>query len=105
MEQLHRHSAGNPDIGRGIFRTSSGIEERKWTHFVILVGVGSLFGAFNCVAWSFYLPSDTEMVLWQFSSLAVLIGLYEVAKVSVVLATSGMNLPEWTSKLMRLFPH
>ncbi len=105
MEQLHRHNAGNPVIGRGAFRTSSGNNWRKPTkptRSVILVGAGSL--VFNCVAWSFYFPSHTEMVLWRFSSLAVLIGLFEVAKVSVVVATSGMDLPEWTSKLTRLIP-
>ncbi|KAK0229377.1 hypothetical protein EDD85DRAFT_776737 [Armillaria nabsnona] len=67
-EQLHRHNAGNPDIGRGAFRTSSGNDwgkPTKPTRFVILVGIGSLFGAFNCIAWSFYFPSHIE---WCYGS-------------------------------------
>ncbi len=66
---------GHVDIGHGVVRFSSGRKDKQLMRFMILVGVGSLFGAFHCTAWSFSFPSHTEMVLWRFSSLAVLIGL------------------------------
>ncbi|PBK64297.1 hypothetical protein ARMSODRAFT_1007166 [Armillaria solidipes] len=62
-------------IGRGAFRFSSG-SDRELTRFLILFGVGLLFGLFHCAAWFFSFPSHTEMVLWRFSSLVMFIGLY-----------------------------
>ncbi|KAK0432177.1 hypothetical protein EV421DRAFT_1742517 [Armillaria borealis] len=61
--------------GRGSPGGIGGVPNETWARFVVTVGVGSLFGAFHCVAWSFYFPSHAEMLLWRFSSLAVLIGL------------------------------
>ncbi|KAK0479110.1 hypothetical protein IW261DRAFT_1608063 [Armillaria novae-zelandiae] len=40
-----------------------------------MLAVGVLFGAIHCAAWSSPFPSHTEMMLWRFSSVAVLIGL------------------------------
>ncbi|KAK0499262.1 hypothetical protein EDD18DRAFT_1283203 [Armillaria luteobubalina] len=40
-----------------------------------ILAVGVLFGAIHCAAWSFSFPSYAEMMLWRFSSVAVLIGL------------------------------
>ncbi len=64
------------DIGDGALRFYSGTEREKPKRFMLMVVVGSLFGAFHCAAWSFYFPSHTEMVLWPFSSMAVLIALF-----------------------------
>ncbi|KAK0475640.1 hypothetical protein EDD18DRAFT_1089669, partial [Armillaria luteobubalina] len=41
-----------------------------------MVCAGSLFGAIHFVAWSSPSPSHAEMVLWQFSTTAVVIGLF-----------------------------
>ncbi len=52
------------------------VREEKCKHVLWpWAGVGYLFGAFHCVAWSFYFPSHAEMVLWRFSSMAILISL------------------------------
>ncbi|SJL18681.1 uncharacterized protein ARMOST_22280 [Armillaria ostoyae] len=91
---------GTHDIGHGTFRFSSGSEDQQGTRFVILVGVGSLFGVFHCAAWSFSFPSHTEMVLWRFSSLAVLIGLFAAGS-SIIVDEGG--LPEWAQGL-RIIP-
>ncbi|KAK0432173.1 hypothetical protein EV421DRAFT_2064066, partial [Armillaria borealis] len=64
------------DIGDGAFRFYSGTTREVDARLIAMVGVGFLFGAFHCVAWSFYFPSHAEMVLWRFSSTAVLIGLF-----------------------------
>ncbi len=64
------------DIGEGAFPFNSGGTERDMTsRIVTMPGVGFLFGAFHCVAWSFYFPSHTEMMLWRLSSMAIIIGL------------------------------
>ncbi|KAK0432185.1 hypothetical protein EV421DRAFT_1510428 [Armillaria borealis] len=73
------------DTEDGCFRFSSGrgcsrvVGQRHphetWQRFVITVSVGSLFGVFHCAAWSFYFPTHTEMILWRFSSVAVVLGL------------------------------
>ncbi|KAK0471329.1 hypothetical protein IW261DRAFT_1405972, partial [Armillaria novae-zelandiae] len=63
------------DIGYAAIRFYSGTTEEYRKRFLTMVGVGSLFGAFHCLAWSFYFPSHTQMMLWRFSSTAVLIGL------------------------------
>ncbi len=66
-----------PDfIGYGAARFSSGSQDKQVTHFVIILGVGSLFGAFHCTAWSFSFPSYAEMVLWRFSSLTMFMGVF-----------------------------
>ncbi|KAK0229395.1 hypothetical protein EDD85DRAFT_145535 [Armillaria nabsnona] len=64
------------DIGDGAFPFHSGGTTRDMSsRLVIMPGVGFLFGAFHSVAWSFYFPSHTEMMLWRLSSTAVIIGL------------------------------
>ncbi|PBK59003.1 hypothetical protein ARMSODRAFT_899862 [Armillaria solidipes] len=65
-----------------------------------MVGVGSLFGAFHCAAWSFHFPSDFEMTLWRSSSVQVLIALI----VASYLYHLSRDIPEWISKLHRLLP-
>ncbi|KAK0229392.1 hypothetical protein EDD85DRAFT_776670 [Armillaria nabsnona] len=82
------------NIGDGAFRFYSGTEEELSKRFMTMVGVGSLFGAFHCVAWSFYFPSHAEMVLWRFSSIAVLIGLFTwmvyLAYISIVMTVAAI---------------
>ncbi|KAK0224520.1 hypothetical protein EDD85DRAFT_982166 [Armillaria nabsnona] len=72
------------DIGHGAVRFSSCSQGNQLTRFVILVGVGSLFGAFHCTAWSFSFPSHTEMVLWRFSVLTMLIGLFAAGSLPIM---------------------
>lgn len=72
-------------IGHGALRFSSGNEGKAFTRQVIVGGVALLFGAFHCIAWSFSFPSHTEMVLWKFSSLTVLITM--IAAVTLALIT------------------
>ncbi|KAK0431862.1 hypothetical protein EV421DRAFT_133913 [Armillaria borealis] len=78
------YNFGPDDIAHGTFRFSSGSEDNHWARFVILLGVGSLLGAFHCAAWSFSFPSHTEMVLWRFSSLAMFIGVFAACFFPVV---------------------
>ncbi|PBK89411.1 hypothetical protein ARMGADRAFT_342342 [Armillaria gallica] len=64
------------DIESGAFRFSSGARyERPIGRVVIVMLVGTIFGAFHCTAWSSKFPSYAERVLWQFSCLALLTGL------------------------------
>ncbi len=44
-------------------------------HLLAVVVVGCLFGAIHCMAWSSSFPLFAEKVLWQTSSLAMIIGL------------------------------
>ncbi|KAK0432179.1 hypothetical protein EV421DRAFT_2089518 [Armillaria borealis] len=64
------------DIGDGACRFYSGTTKEEEARVMAMVSVGFLFGAFHCVAWSLYFPSHPEMVLWRFSSMAVLFGLF-----------------------------
>ncbi len=84
---------GYDGIGHGAVRFSSCGGGKKSTRFAILVGVGSLFGAFHCAAWSFSFASHTEMVLWRFSSLAMLIVVFIAAffPVMAVWAFQGLD--------------
>ncbi len=91
---------GHYTLGKGTFRFSSGSQDQQWTRLVILIGVGSLFGAFHCAAWSFSFPSHTEMVLWRFSSLAVLIAIFAVG----YFGTEEQDLQKLTFKIPRIFP-
>ncbi|KAK0440701.1 uncharacterized protein EV420DRAFT_1315853 [Desarmillaria tabescens] len=93
---------GRNNIGDGALLLSSGCPEQTLIPFVIGVCVGSLFGAFHCMAWSFYFPSHTEMLLWRFSSVSVMIGL--LAAVVVIFIVEGYC-PKWISKLPRLLPY
>ncbi len=90
------------DIGYTAFRFYSGTAEESSKRFCTMVGVGSLFGAFHCAAWSFYFPSHAEMVLWRFSSTAVLIGLFAVGN-GALISLVGLVNREWSSKLHRIF--
>ncbi len=93
----------------GIFRFFSGRGGPKglgahsanemWARFVRTVGVGSLFGAFYCAAWSFYFPSYIEMLVWRFSSVVVLIGLPAASLLSGVDLIRSGNTLSWAHYL------
>ncbi len=91
------------DIGYGALRFYSGTTEELLKRFLTMVGVGSLFGAFHCAASSFYFPSHAEMVLWRFSSTAVLIGLCIGGNYTLIGVIVGLFNQEWLSKLDRTF--
>ncbi len=57
-----------------------------WVRLVVIIVVGSMFGAIHCTAWSFSFPSRAEKILWRFPSVAVLIGLLA----SVFIRLSGI---------------
>ncbi|SJK96890.1 uncharacterized protein ARMOST_00138 [Armillaria ostoyae] len=88
------------DIRDGASPFSSGTTGGGSRRFKIMVGVGSLFGAFHCAAWSFHFPSDNEMALWRSSSVQVLIALI----VASYLYHLSRDIPEWISKLQWLLP-
>ncbi len=67
---------GGGDVENGNFRFSSGTRfQAPWARIEIMVTIGSVFGAFHCAAWPFYFPSHTEMMLWRYASMTVLVGL------------------------------
>ncbi len=45
----------------------------KWFHALLLMALGSIFGAIHCAGWNFPFPTDTEQNLWRLASLAVTI--------------------------------
>ncbi len=111
---LESYFSNDRDIKDGCFRFSSGrgcsgmIGERHphetWQRFVITVSVGSLFGVFHCAAWSFYFPSHTEMILWRFSSVAVVFGLLAASHLpGAYLITHGHALA-WMWHLQPMYP-
>ncbi|KAK0209960.1 hypothetical protein DFS33DRAFT_1289497 [Desarmillaria ectypa] len=100
LETGHEHR----DIGDGTYRLSSGIRDEWETRFAIMIGVGSLFGAFHCVAWSFDFPSHTEMVLWRFSSLTVLIGLFVGGHLPCASVMWKLGVFKYIPKLLWLLP-
>ncbi len=85
------HNHGHDAIGCGITQFSSGRKDKQSTRFTILVGVGSLFGVFHCAAWSFSFPSYTEMVLWRFSAITVLIEVFAASSLPVMETISKWN--------------
>ncbi|KAK0196711.1 hypothetical protein F5146DRAFT_1129506 [Armillaria mellea] len=92
---------GHTDIDSGAFRFSSGTDNAS-QRFVITVSVGSLFGALHCIAWSFYFPSHTEMVLWRFSCLAALVGLPTASIIAVYALKQNWEHPKWQWNVLRL---
>ena len=38
---------------------------------LVVLGVGVCFGAIHCTAWAFSFPTDTELLMWQISSVAI----------------------------------
>ncbi|PBK59373.1 hypothetical protein ARMSODRAFT_899407, partial [Armillaria solidipes] len=88
---------GHDNIGDGALPLDVGNSKSMAMPLVVVVFVGSLFGAFYFTTWSFYFPSHTEMVLWRFSSVAVMIGFLAVA----ILTFIEELRPKWTSKLPR----
>ncbi|PBK82555.1 hypothetical protein ARMGADRAFT_1140922 [Armillaria gallica] len=97
-------SMGEPceGIGYAALRFYSGTREELSKRFLTMVCVGSLFGAFHCAAWSFYFPSHAEMVLWRFSSTAVLIGLFVGGNYNLIFINPWMKIWTLTSGLMML---
>ncbi|KAK0461506.1 hypothetical protein IW261DRAFT_1631905 [Armillaria novae-zelandiae] len=59
-------------------------------------GVGLLFGAFHCLAWSFYFPSYVEMVLWRFSSIAVIIAVFMISYPLLIATICSSVDQDWT---------
>ncbi|KAK0458693.1 hypothetical protein IW261DRAFT_1352496 [Armillaria novae-zelandiae] len=62
----------------------SGTDKEKSKRFMIMVCVGFLFGGFHCLASSFYFPSHAEKLLWRFSSIAVLMGLFAAGPLALI---------------------
>ncbi|SJL18581.1 uncharacterized protein ARMOST_22178 [Armillaria ostoyae] len=102
---IGRTTLGNPyeDIGDSAHQFYSGTRREKEACVMALVSVGFLFGAFHCVAWSFYFPSHAEMVLWRFSSIAVLFGLFVGSHIRVGNVILNWVDPEWMSKTVSVF--
>ncbi|KAK0475643.1 hypothetical protein EDD18DRAFT_1115916 [Armillaria luteobubalina] len=80
-----QHTIGNSSpygcynsIVDGAFRVHSGTGRDAPVRLAMMGAVGFLFGAFHYLAWSFYFPSHAEMVLWRFSSTAILIGVFGI---------------------------
>ncbi|KAK0440184.1 uncharacterized protein EV420DRAFT_1582048 [Desarmillaria tabescens] len=94
-EEAHRN------IGEGACPLSSGTSNDSPIRLMVGICVGSLFGAFHCMAWSSYFPSHTEMVLWRFSSVAVMIGVLTAVSAFIVRGSC----PKWMLKLRRLLPY
>ncbi|KAK0471327.1 hypothetical protein IW261DRAFT_1612181 [Armillaria novae-zelandiae] len=76
----------------------SGTDKEKSKRFMIMVCVGFLFGGFHCLASSFYFPSHAEKLLWRFSSIAVLMGLFAAGRSSPVIMVLEWVAPEWTER-------
>ncbi|KAK0433776.1 hypothetical protein EV421DRAFT_1718183, partial [Armillaria borealis] len=55
----------------GMSSCNGGKADDSLVHLVVVVGVGWLFAAIHCAAWSFSFPSHAEKVLWRTSSLAI----------------------------------
>ncbi|KAK0229403.1 hypothetical protein EDD85DRAFT_974618, partial [Armillaria nabsnona] len=91
------------DIRDGACRFYSGTNEQQPRRFVNMVVIGSLFGAFHCVAWSFSFPSHAEMVLWRLSSITILIGLFVAGHLAGIFIIMEWVDPEWTSKPVSVF--
>ncbi|KAK0432188.1 hypothetical protein EV421DRAFT_2040825 [Armillaria borealis] len=91
------------DIGDGACRFYSGTRREMQARLMAMGGVGYLFGGFHCVAWSFYFPSHAEMVLWRFSSMAILISLIVGGHIRVGDIILNWIDPEWMSNTVSLF--
>ncbi|KAK0230077.1 hypothetical protein IW262DRAFT_1452980 [Armillaria fumosa] len=90
---------GHANIGDGAFPLDAGNSKSMAMPLVVAVFVGSLLEAFYFVTWSFCFPSHTEMLLWRFSSVAVIIGFHAV---SILTFIDEEPRPKWMSKLPRL---
>ncbi|PBK83049.1 hypothetical protein ARMGADRAFT_975243 [Armillaria gallica] len=91
------HGSFRFSSGRGYMRVLGADEPNEtWARFVMTVGVGSLFGAFHCAAWSFYFPSHAEMLLWRVSSVAVVIGLLAASHLPGAFLITQGNALAWT---------
>ncbi len=87
----------------GVSRFSSGIpslsecrghlpREQMW-RFMMAAEGGALFVSLHALAWPFYFPSQTEMLLWRISCIAIFIGVEAVVLVPyVALFRSGNRL-------------
>ncbi len=94
------HAYGCYDsIVDGAFRVHSGTARDANIRLMTTGGVGFLFGAFHCLAWSFYFPSHTEMVLWRFSSTAILIGIFVVSHHGLIVLMVLLVSRKWCLKL------
>ncbi len=87
----------------GAFRFYSGTTREVPVRLVTTLVVGVLFGAIHCAAWSFYFPSYAEMVMWQLSSTAVLIGLFLGSHTGLIMLIGNLVDREWSSRLDRIF--
>ncbi|PBK80272.1 hypothetical protein ARMGADRAFT_1020976 [Armillaria gallica] len=91
------------DTGHAALRFYSGTRKEILNRLLTMVCVGSLFGTFHFLAWSFYFPSHAEMVLWQFSFIALLIGLFVGGHIRVGNIILNWVNPEWSSKTAAVF--
>ncbi|SJL18580.1 uncharacterized protein ARMOST_22177 [Armillaria ostoyae] len=90
------HGSFRFSSGRGYMKVLTKFEPNEtWARFVTTVGVRSLYGAFHCVAWSFYFPSHAEMLLWRVSSVAVVIGLLAASHVPGAYLITHGNALAW----------
>ncbi|KAK0475635.1 hypothetical protein EDD18DRAFT_1470242 [Armillaria luteobubalina] len=103
MDVILRAPFGIPSREICDFRFYSGTSEEALKRFWTMVCVGSLFWATHCMAESFSFPSHAKMVLWRFSSIAVLIGLVVGNNIRFVLDLAGFVKRAWLQKLIKVF--
>ncbi|KAK0199184.1 hypothetical protein DFS33DRAFT_1388942 [Desarmillaria ectypa] len=70
-----REARMHDTVDDGASPFSCGAANQRKLRFATILGTGALFGAVHCAAWLFIFPSRDEMILWRFSSVAVLLGL------------------------------
>ncbi len=89
----------------GVFRFSSGmpiisehrgrVPRQQMLRFLMACQAGILFAIFNGGAWSFYFPSPAEMLLWQISCIAILMGLTAAVLVPYIALFRSRNMLLW----------
>ena len=78
LERILGFIAGNLDQDVNLSREdrvprfwANSTENNATTAYLIMLGVGTCFGAIHCIAWDFPFPTHTELLIWQVSSVAI----------------------------------